>query len=130
MGGRSSTRSFAPQAVHGISTEDCAKAPYWEDLSDQVRSILHGRPVIAFNMEFDHRIINQTCRLSLVDELSGDFHCAMHAFGAFIGQKRWPKLEQAAKHFGIKLGNHRAFDDAECCRKVVLAMAECYNGRN
>lgn len=47
----------AAGAVHGITADEVAAAPSWEELADTVAYALHGRVVAAYNAPFDQGII-------------------------------------------------------------------------
>lgn len=119
-------------AVHGIFDGDVAAAPGWPDLFGQIRRMLEGRPVVVYNAPFDAGMVLACCgRHGLAAPAGVDgWHCAMRRFAAYRGVRsagrggwRWHRLEDAAAHFGVAPGVHRALGDALVCREVVLGMA-------
>lgn len=48
------------EAVHGIGAEALAAAPSWPEVAAQVEQLLRGRRVVAFNADFDFRLLRQT----------------------------------------------------------------------
>lgn len=118
-------------AIHGITMEDVRTAPAWHDIASDVQRLVHGRPVVVYNAEFDQRMIHQCCARCGTPVPKANWQCAMRAFAAYRGIRssrgdfRWHKLEAAAAHFGLPPGGHRALSDAQTCRRVVLAMAQC-----
>src|SRR5690349_12183073 len=47
-------------AVHGITNADVADAPRWPEVVPGLIEALRGREVIAFNAEFEVRLLKQT----------------------------------------------------------------------
>jgi DNA polymerase III epsilon subunit-like protein len=46
--------------VHGIGEAELASAPVWPEVAAKVEALLRGRCVVAFNAEFDFRLLRQT----------------------------------------------------------------------
>lgn len=79
------TVSISPEAsnVHGITDADLIDAPSWPDVATQLNQMIKGRQLIAFNSDFDQRLIIQTAQ-AFGDQESvqhwqdtGKFQCAM-----------------------------------------------------
>ena len=49
-------------AVHGITDQELAGAPMFSDLYERVRGFLRSHKLIAYNAEFDRRMLAQTCK--------------------------------------------------------------------
>lgn len=120
----------AATAVHGIDDAEVRWAPAWRDVHRRVAALLHGRRVVVYNAQYDAGVVNGLCRRQGEPAFARDWECAMLAYGAFRGERsrrgdsyRWWKLLDAAAHFGITPGTHRALADAEATRQVVLAMS-------
>jgi DNA polymerase-3 subunit epsilon len=116
-------------AIHGISDQDVASAPPWDDLYPRIASICCDRRVVVYNAEFDFRLVRQSClRVGLTPEESR-FHCAMQAFTLFHsgpvhrGRPRFLSLNFAANSFSLAIPGHRALGDALACLGVVQGMA-------
>jgi DNA polymerase III subunit epsilon len=117
--------------IHGITDEDVAGAPCWSDALEVLRPLLADRDIVVYNVAFDRTMLRQCCeRIGAVVPRAG-WHCAMKAYAAYRQEQvrgragfRWHSLPVAAASFGLRPGLHRARDDAEVCRQVVLAMAE------
>lgn len=120
-------------AIHGISNEMLEDAPTWPDIWPVVKHALSGRWVGIYNAEFDVRLIKQTHEIAGLkwEPLGAKAICIMEAFARFIGDwsdyhqsYRRHKLENAGKHFDIKIPNsHRAKDDTELARQVLMHVA-------
>jgi len=114
--------------IHGIGDAEVAVAPSWPQLIERVGGVLSGRLVVMHNGSFDDRMLRQTsdrhgatlpvytsaCTLALLTKANGG---------------RWPRLTRAMELAGAvapapEAGRpHRAAYDAECCRRVVVALA-------
>jgi DNA polymerase III epsilon subunit-like protein len=116
-------------AIHGIFDRDVRDAPDWSDIAGWIETVLTGTRVIVYNANYDSDMINMTCRRHARAEIARDWECAMLKFAAFsgdpgrFGEYRWHRLEHAVAAFGIEPGGHRALEDANACRNLVLAMA-------
>ena len=131
-------------AIHGITDAMLADAPTWSEIHDRFCRLIAGRQVIAYNADFDVRLIEQTARRyreSIPDLVPLDqvatFSCAMLAYADFYGEwsaekgrYRWQKLSAAAQQQGVTVGNaHRALGDCLMTLGVVRAMASTENAK-
>lgn len=123
------TRPIPAEAskVHGITDEMVADARPWPQVQHIINTICWGRNVLAFNAEYDARLIRQAKALSesQIDDAPYDWGCLMKAYQAFAGLYRWPRLAAACEAIGYTFeGNaHRAMADAKAARAVLLHMA-------
>lgn len=130
-------RSIPPEvtAIHHIDNDMVAGAPTFADVLDKVLELCAGRLVIAYNMEFDCRLMVQSA-LAHGWELTPNadlLKCAMKLYGAFrgvwnerYGNYKWHKLGLAASQCCIPLpaeSLHRARVDADLGRQILLHMA-------
>lgn len=120
--------------VHGITDADVAGAHSWVWVYPDIERIFSGRVVLAWNAPFDAGSFNACSVAVSRPALAHDWQDAMLAFSAYRGERYvagrrrgelvWHRLSVAAKQFGIPEGGHRALQDAECCRRLVIAMSE------
>lgn len=121
-------------AVHGISNAMVATAREWgRTYVPFINALQAASRVVVYNRDYDLGIIARLCA-SLELPLpvpTPKWECAMLAFsdyrgvpGKFPGSFKWFRLDDAAAHFGIPPGGHRAMSDAETARRVVLAISE------
>jgi len=131
-------------AIHGITDAMLADAPTWPEIHDRFCLLIAARQVIAYNADFDVRLIEQTARryresipeLVPLDQVA-TFSCAMVAYADFYGEwsaekgrYRWQKLSAAAQQQGVTVGNaHRALGDCLMTLGVVRAMAFTENAK-
>jgi len=123
-------------AIHGLSTERLAGEPPFSDLYVKLSSLLAGRTVIAYNMDFDWRMLVQSAGVyGLPPFRTGDRQCAMKAYAQFHGMfdlKRrtyaYHKLGEACRHQKIPvIKAHDALSDARMTLALVRKMAEFHS---
>lgn len=127
------TRPVHPEAVriHGLTDAELARAPAWPMVYRELLAVLRSFPlVIAYNADFDRRLIAQTCGEHGLPPPEPDWHCAMRRFAEYAGPppidswRRYHRLAEALERFGLSHpDSHRAAADAEGCRELVHAMA-------
>ena len=126
-------------AIHGISNDDIAEAPNILQLWPTLAAILAdtSRPIIAYNADFDRRLILQSAQAHGLEASATDaalrthLHCAMLLYAEHYGDwndyrrsYRWQTLANACRQQQIQVtGLHRARADAEACRRLLLAIA-------
>lgn len=118
--------------VHGIDDSMVASAPTWAEVHDQFCRLITGRRLVAYNSEFDHRLILQTMRAAGLTLPYFSVECAMLAYADFWGEfdpergrNRWQKLTGAAAQQGVECDGlaHRAKADCLLTLGVIHAMA-------
>ena len=118
--------------AHGIKDDDLLEEPLFSECYPKIKAALEGRVVVAYNLEFDDRLLRQTCKRYALSEIEYKTGCAMEAFAAFYGDWndwhnsfKWQKLQTAAYHFNFAIeGAHDAAADALATVKVIKAMAK------
>lgn len=118
------------QGLHGISIESLTDAPTWPQVAKQLKQLLQGRAVVAFNHDFDSRLLLQTASTFGDDYASwrGTEHCAMRlAVQAFGATNRHGSISLAAAvhEAGAEWTGkaHSAVTDALAALAVVKAIA-------
>jgi len=91
--------------------------------------LVHGRVLIAHNTSFDMRMFEQSSRRHGLPTPAVDrWECTMEML-THPNDGRWPRLSLALAMAGVDapgsvIGRpHRAAYDAECCRRIILALA-------
>jgi len=121
------------QFVHGISNAMVQDQPTFADLYVKLSSVLAGGVLVAYNMDFDWRIIKQSAApYKLHVPRTKARHCAMKQYAMFWGEKkraygdyRWHKLGEAAQHQGIPVQDaHSALGDVRMTLALIHKMAE------
>lgn len=120
------------ERIHGISDHKVADAQAWPILWPNIRAVLYGRVIAAYNASFDARMMEQShqrYRLPWREKLN--FLDVMQLFSEFRGEwdeyrssYRFFKLAEAGRYFNISLVNaHRSSADALLTRAVLHAIA-------
>lgn len=116
-------------AVHGITDEMVDDAPSWAEIHSLVCRILHGMTLVAYQSDFDLRMLKQTAKAHnlLLPDIASE--CAMRWLHSYqVTPKnpklKWPKLTEAAKQYNVTLKGtaHRALCDTIMTRDVILAV--------
>ncbi|WP_417212037.1 exonuclease domain-containing protein [Acinetobacter venetianus] len=110
-------------SIHGITNEMVENAPCFEDVALELLDLLSLQNIVAHNAYFDRKRLEYEfakCGLTL----NATWECTMFLTTA-KGQK-WNKLAEALEQLQIEVEGvaHRALHDAECCRQIVLALAQ------
>lgn len=120
------------QRVHGISAEALIDAPTWTDIAPRLRLLLEGRKVVAFNSEFDARLLRQTAQ-AFGDDIQMNDWCAMNlavrAYGATSSYYNSISLNDAVDAAGIEWQgqSHSALGDALTMLGLVKTIAALYD---
>lgn len=112
--------------LHGITLESLQDAPPLSEVLPEIVQAVKGKTIIAWNADFDMRLLAQSCTLNQLDwpdVLSlANVECAMRKHAAYYGQWNtrmgsytWQKLPGG--------GAHSAATDAECVRVTMHTMA-------
>lgn len=131
----------AATAVHGITDEMVASAPFFGDVAPLLWQVIARQRVVIYNAEYDLKVVRETRRANgLAASIGWPASCAMLLYARFWGDwnfergdYRWQKLAAAAGQCGVAgwqtrgfaptLPQHRALGDAQVCRLVVLHVA-------
>ena len=108
--------------IHGITASMVADAPTFEDLAGDVAIRLHGATVVAHNLTFDQRMLNnEFARVGEPDIVTSGI-CTLRATKM--------RLSAACASYGVALPNaHRARDDALATAQLLQAVApDCKPG--
>lgn len=119
-------------AIHGFYDPDVAGAPSFKQVYIQLSTLLAGQVVVAYNMDFDWRMLQQTAaRYRLPDLRLGKRDCAMKQYARFKGLRQkngrnytWHKLGAAVRQEGLVVAKaHDALDDARMTLALINKMA-------
>lgn len=113
-------RDVGPTHLHGITAKMVGLAPRFEEVAPALASRLHQSTIVAHNLRFDTRMLEQEYRRLRVSVAWGAGICTLQRTGM--------KLSHAARSLGISLENHhRAIDDARVAAKVLrqIGWSEC-----
>jgi DNA polymerase-3 subunit epsilon len=127
------TVSVSPeaQAIHGISDQDLANAPTFCDFYGIIAQLICNRYVVAYNADFDRRVLVQTCaRYRLPEFETARWDCIMEKYASFRGELRdnndfkWQSLTAACIQQGIIVNRtHEAVEDCLLTLELIKTMA-------
>jgi DNA polymerase-3 subunit epsilon len=123
---------YAAENIHGITNDMVQKSPAWPILWQQIRPILMNKTIVAYNSDFDYRLIQQSharYQQPWRDRLV--FFDLLKLYGLYRGEwdsyrRSWKyfKLEDAGKASNIALPNaHRATADTLLTRALLHFIA-------
>ena len=124
---------FGASKVHGIYDRDVADACNFRDIYIALSKLLAGQVVVAYNMDFDWRMLRQSSvKHSLPDIRLGRRDCAMKQYARYKGKwaggrrgYKWHKLGNAVVQEGLDAVNaHDALGDAMMTLALVQKMAD------
>lgn len=121
--------------IHGISNEDVADAPYFEQVFLEVWKLMKGRDVIIYNADFDLTVIRNSLRLRgyqiafptsdrrgcRIFINGGSIHCAMHYYSQYIGE--WNDYYGNYKWQKLPGGDHSALGDCRATMEIIKQMS-------
>jgi DNA polymerase-3 subunit epsilon len=111
-------------AVHGIDVEQLAGAPSIAVVWPSLTQLLGGRTVVAYNVAFDRRVLQQSATRYGLPPLDAEWVCLMEAYASLTGRSRVISLSVASRENGIvPRGAHRAVADARATLALLAAMA-------
>lgn len=113
---------FSPYniAVHGITPQDVAGAPRWQQIWNEVSDLLHEQVVVAHNAAFDMNVLRSTLAAHGLAHPTFEYFCSVS-----MSRKVWPGrasygLRPMCDMHGIGFKHHRAGNDAEATAELVL----------
>lgn len=120
--------------VHGLTSDFMKDKPSFPEVYDVIAEALHGKVWIAYNTQFDQRMLDLMCgRYDLPPIVPVATIDAMELYGRFgldwsenvDTNWRKAKLVDATDHFGIEVKDaHNAYGDILMTRLLMHAMAE------
>ena len=112
--------SFWNTKIHGISAEDTAWAPTFEDLYPQLLPYIEGRDILAHSASFDVSVLRSTLAFYGLPKPKMRYACSCRMARAAFPDLHDHKLPTVCDHCGIRLRHHDAASDALACAHVAL----------
>ncbi len=113
----------AASAVHGLTRaalERLGAQPWPSHHSTVARILGEADQVLAYNADFDRRLLEVTAERYGLELPGVDWRCLMRGYA---DGGRWVKLAEACEREGIAVGElHRALADARLARALMLSM--------
>lgn len=121
---------WAAAKVSGLTKKKLSNEPLFKDEFEKIMRIMNGRPVIAFNENFDERLFCQTAgryRLDrkLVERAFSRSFCCQHLYNEYLGFKGQTKLDIACAAEGVdSIQSHRAVGDCLMTLALLKVLAD------
>lgn len=108
--------------VHGITPEDTANAPTFEEVYPEIKKMLYCKTVVAHNESFDRNVLKKTMQyydIAYADlDIPDKWECTLRIYRA-KGYKP-ANLAACCRKHNIQLKHHDALSDARACAKLYL----------
>jgi DNA polymerase-3 subunit epsilon len=110
-------RDISNSSIHGITAELVSLAPTFLEIESDLSRLIHGTVMVAHNLSFDQRMIQQEFnRIKKQVDLGTGF-CTLQATKL--------KLEAACQQYGItNVSAHRALTDARATALIFIKVLE------
>lgn len=113
--------------IHGITNHMAADAPPFAEIWPQLRTILDGKIILSYNIDFDTRLILQSLLAADIQDpyICDDSDCIMILAADHLRRRKWCNLATAAWHLNCDQQQpaHRALGDAKTALAVLKAIA-------
>lgn len=115
----------------GISNEDLAYAPTFDDIALKIKSFITNSILVAHNLSFDYSFLYNEFKRSEIELPQLRTLCTLK-----LSKKLFPDLESKSlgslvKHFKVRHKNvHRALGDSIATAKILIKMISILQSRN
>lgn len=115
--------------IHGITMEHVRLAPTFAELCLLVRPLLAGRTVIIYNADYDLRLLHQSAKASMPEQVvlgnpafdAASYECAMHWYSVWVGD--WSDWHGSYRWQRLPGGDHSALGDCKATLRAIWHMA-------
>jgi DNA polymerase III epsilon subunit-like protein len=108
-------------AIHHITIDMLAGAPTFVQLGPRLADALAGKRIVAYNAEYDRRLLKQTALMSGGRAPQARWECAMIAYSRFVGE--WDSRKNDYRFQRLPSGDHSAAGDCRATLKLIELMA-------
>jgi len=110
--------------VHGISAEDTAYAPEFDQVWWEIGAVLGEGRLLAHNAAFDVRVLRALLDTRELPAPRYEYACTVSLARKAMPQLPKHTLDTVCDACGIRLVHHDAASDAEGCARVALACVD------
>lgn len=108
--------------VHGITEQDTADAPFFDEIYPEIKKRLSDRTVVAHNESFDRSVLRKTMTDYCIDysdlNITDSWECTLKIYRS---KGYTPaSLDACCKIQEIELNHHKAISDARACAMLYL----------
>ncbi|MBP3906945.1 MAG: 3'-5' exonuclease [Peptostreptococcaceae bacterium] len=101
--------------IHYIWDSDVRDANLFEEIKENISSVLDGKKVLIYNSDFDTRMLSQSGYDKKINDI-----CLMNMYMDYVGSERWISLADAMSYEEINnIQDHRAIGDCLCCLELI-----------
>lgn len=98
--------------IHGIHANDTEKAPFFEDIWDEIQPYIANQILVAHNKKFEDQCIKESLKLYQLPIPKYDMFCTFNIYGR--------GLDKLCKEYDIPLTHHNALSDAKACAELFI----------
>ena len=122
----------AASEIHGLTKRNLRNCPSWNDIDQKVREVLKDKIILAYNSEFDVRLLNQTAYAHHKSGFLNPHKCVMIGYAYHRAEPdkygrgfKWHKLTDAIRYEGIQVkGAHSAEGDCLMTLELMRTLAK------
>ncbi|MEO8285024.1 MAG: 3'-5' exonuclease [Chloroflexota bacterium] len=121
----------AATAVNGIDDAAVVNAPTFVQAYKDLVKAIQGRVVVAYNAEFEQRMLVQTCLHYRLPVPQATWHCAMRAYAEMVGEESpsGSYLWQPLPRLQARQGEGRALTGCRSILELLKSMSLCRGAR-
>jgi DNA polymerase-3 subunit epsilon len=108
-------------AIHHITIDMLAGAPTFAQLAPRLAEVVAGKRIIAYNADYDRRLLKQTALMSGGRAPQTQWECAMLTYSRFVGE--WDSRKNDYRFQRLPSGDHSAAGDCRATLKLIELMA-------
>ena len=108
-------------AVHGITEDKLSNAPNYINLYNEIAGNIAGKNIIAYNVDFDRKMLKQTALKENAPTIKASWQCAMIQYARFIG--KWSDFRKNYTYQRLPSRDHTALGDCLATLEIIRTMA-------
>lgn len=106
-------------SIHGITEDDVADAPTFDELWNDIAPLIEGKLVVAHNASFDMSVLRRTLEFYHVPLPELRFLCTYRLTERVYPQMDSHRLNTISRLLKIELNHHNAESDAIACGEIL-----------
>jgi DNA polymerase-3 subunit epsilon len=105
--------------IHGLTADQLRDAPAWGDVWERIAPLITNRLLIAYNANFDRRMMEFMAARYRLPRPEARWRCAMRFVKEMARVRHALSLEAACARYGLAPGTHRAASDAQATAALL-----------
>ena len=118
------------QRVHGISSQDLASAPTFEELWSKLQLWLEDTFLVAHNAAFDMGVLRSVLEYYELARPKSEYFCSVSLSRKVWKQLPGHSLSALSQYHNIQFNHHRAGEDSRACALITLKAFEEVEAEN